>query len=205
MGTLNVNAPFGARAVMLGNGAPWAGKLTTYYIPQANVSAFGVGSFVISAAAGDANGVPGIALAAAGDKCRGFIVSIDPVPTNSPSLSGADTNLAELFIPATKAKDYYVKVCDDPDVIFMIRGDTTGTNQVAANVNKNANFTVAAPSATSPMAGTVLNSGSIAVTFSLSLKLLGLAQLVGNDYGASALWYARFNTHELGKTGTTAI
>lgn len=205
MGILNVNAPFGAEPIMMGNGAPWNGRVNRYYIPSTDVVAYYVGDFVISAADADANGVPAIAKAAAGDKCRGVIVAIEPVPPNATSLSGADTNLAEMFVPATKTHAYYVLVCDDLDVVFRIRGDTTGTNQIAANVNKNANFTVAVPNPAKPFSATVLNSGSIAVTFSLSLKLYGLQQIPGNDFGASALWLFRFNTHELGKTGTTAI
>lgn len=205
MGILNVNAPFGAEPLMMGNGSPWNGRTNRYYIPSTDLVAYYVGDFVISAAAADANGVPGVAKAAASDKCRGVIVAIEPVPPNATSLSGADTNLAEMFIPATKTHAYYVQVCDDLDVVFGIRGDATGTNQVAANVNKNANFTVATPSPAKPFSATVLDSSSINTTPTLPLKLYGLQQIPGNDFGAYALWMFRFNTHELGKTGTTGV
>lgn len=194
----NVNAPYGARPVMMGDGSSWNGKVTRYYIPSSDGSAFYVGDFVKSAAGADANGVPAVAKAAASNTLRGAIVSIEPVGVqpNAVSLDGSTTNLAVMFIPATKTIAYYVYVCDDPDVIFRMKGDTTGTNQVAANANKNANFTVAAPSA-GPWSASVIDSSSIAVTQALPLRLLGLVQQPGNVFGASADWLIRINQHEL--------
>lgn len=193
----NVNAPYGMRPIMMGNGSPWNGRVRPYYIPAADVAAYYIGDTVLSLAGADAHGIPGVIKASATDTPRGVIVSILPVPPWPVSLSGSDTNLAEFYIPATKSKAYYVEVCDDPDVIFQIQGDATATNQVAANVNKNARITVAAPATAGPFSATVLDSSTIAVTQAHVLKLYGLAQIPGNVFGAYATWWVRFNQHEL--------
>lgn len=195
----NINAPFGCMPIEQGDGSPWNGKANVYVIPSSDGSAFYIGDLVKSAAGADTNGISAVAKAAAGDPVRGIIVGVFPVQPDLPSLVGTDLALSTLTVPATKARDYYVAVCDDPGVVFEIQGDTTGTNQVAANANKNANVTVAAPSSGSQSA-TVVNSSSIAVTFSLGIKLMGLSRRRlpgGNAFGASAIWRARFNVHEL--------
>lgn len=199
----NVNAPYGAKPVMMGNGSPWNGRVNRYYIPSTDVAAYYVGDWVRSLAGADANGVMGVIKAAAAQSVRGAIVAIEPpgVAPNAASLSGADINLSALFIPATKTQAYYVYVCDDPDVIFQMKGDTTGTNQVAANVNKNCQITVATGGAR-PYSGTVIDSSTIAVTQAHIFKLYGLAPVPGNVFGASADWLVRVNQHEL--MGNTA-
>lgn len=197
----NTNSPFGALPVRQGNGSPWNGMTNRYYIPAADGSAYYIGDCVISAAAGDANGVPGVAKATAGQTMRGIIVGVEVAPPNGVSLQGTALSLETLTIPATKGRAYYVYVCDDPDIVFEVQGDATGTNQVAANVNKNAQLTIAAPSAGS-LSATVVNSSTIAVTQAHNVKLLGLSQRSTNEYGAYAVWLAKFNQHEL--MGNTA-
>jgi ABC-type sugar transport system ATPase subunit len=187
---------------MMGNGSPWNGRTFRYYIPSTDNNAYYVGDIVLSAADGDIYGVPAVIKAAATDVPRGVIVGIEPVPPRAASLDGSGTNLAALFIPATKIQAYYILVCDDRDVIFQIQGDGTATNQVVTNGNKNAKVTVAAPSAGRPFSATVIDSSNIATTQAFMLKLMGLAQVPGNVAGAYAQWYCRFNQHEL--MGNTA-
>lgn len=193
----NVNAPYGLKPVFNGDGSPWNGQVRPYYIPSTDLDAYYVGDVVLSAAGADGYGIPQVAKATATDTPRGVIVSILPVPPRPLTLDGSGTNLAEFYIPATKSKDYWVLVCDDPHTIFMCQGDSTGTNQVAANVNKNARITVAAPSTPGPFSASVIDSSTIAVTQAHVMKLYGLAQVPGNVFGAYAQWYVRFNQHEL--------
>lgn len=192
----NVNAPYGATPVFMGDGTAWNGKVTLYVIPSADGSEYRVGDWVKMAAGGDANGVPAIAKAAAADAVLGAIVGIDPVPPTA-SLVGSGIDLARMSIPATKTKDEYVWVCDDENVVFAMRGDTTGTNQVAASCNKNAQITVANPAPDRPFSASVLNSGTFAVTQAHVFKLRGLVRKPTNEYGASAEWYVRVNQHQL--------
>lgn len=195
------NAPFGALPVQNGDGTAWNGRTSMYVIPSTDGSAFYIGDAVISAANADANGIPAVAKAVAGSTVRGMIVGVYPVVPNGVSLVGTSLALETLTIPATKTRDYYVAVCDAPDVVFEIQGDGTATNQVATNANKNAQLTVAAPSSGNYSA-TVINSGTIAVTQGHNVKLMGLAQRSTNGFGTYAVWRARWNQHEL--MGNTA-
>lgn len=200
----NVVAPFGLRIARTGNQAAFNGQLTTYWIPSTDGSAYYVGDIVKSLANADGNGVPGVIKITNGtDTPRGFIVGVLPTVLGGNSMQGTNLDLTQVSIPASKTRDYYVLLCDDPDVIFEVQGDSTGTNQVAANANKNANLTVAAPStATFPLSATVINSSTIATTSTFIIRLMGLAQFPGNGFGANATWNARFNEHEL--AGNTA-
>lgn len=199
-----LNAPWGLAPVEMGDGSPWNGSVHRYYIPSTDNNAYYIGDAVKSLAAADANGVPGVIIANGTDTYRGVICSVEVVAPEAVSLAGVDLPLSVCNIPATKTKDYYVYVCDDPTVIFEIQGDLTATNQTAANSNKNCSLTVAAPSPTTlPYSGTVVSSATIATTQALNIKLMGLSmKRPSTGYGAFAIWRCRINQHEL--MGNTA-
>lgn len=202
----NVVAPFGLRIARTGNQAAFNAQLNTYWIPSTDNNALYVGDPVKSLANADGNGIPGVVKITNGtDTPRGFVVGVYPSLLGGNSMQGTNLDLTQVSIPATKTRDYYVMVCDDPDVIFEVQGDSTGTNQIAANANKNASLTIAAPStATFPVSATVVNSSTIATTSTLIIRLMGLAQIPGNGFGANATWLAKFNMHEL-MGGTAGI
>jgi len=195
----NVVAPFGLRIARTGNQAAYNAQLNTYWIPSSDGNAYYEGDIVKSLANADGNGIPGVVKITNGtDTPRGFIVGVLPSLLGGNSMQGTNLDLTQVSIPASKTRDYYVLVCDDPDVIFEVQGDSTATNQVAANVNKNASLTIAAPStATFPLSASVVNSSTIATTQALIIRLMGLAQFPGNGFGANATWMAKFNQHEL--------
>lgn len=202
----NVVAPFGLSLARTANQAGFNSQTNLYHIPSSDGSAYYVGDVVKSSANADANGVPDVVKITNGtDTPRGFIVGIYPAnpSVNTSDMRGPDLGLSQVSIPATKTRDYYVMVVDDPEAIFWVQGDSTGTNQVATNANKNASLTIAAPStATFPVSATVINSSTIATTSSLIIRLMGLAQIPGNGFGANATWVGKFNQHEL--AGNTA-
>ena len=87
-------------------------------------------------------------------------------------------------------------VVDDPAVIFEIQDD--GLNALTATAcNKNASFTVANPTGLSQLSASVLNTGSVATTNTLNLKIMGLIQRDDNAFGVNAKWAVKFNLHEL--------
>ena len=96
-------------------------------------------------------------------------------------------------IPASKSSAYYVLVNDDPRQVFEIQGD--GTTFVTTDANKNASYTVAAPSLSSQLSATVLTAP--ATTSTLPLKILGYQQSIGNAIGPYANFIIQFNQHEL--------
>lgn len=197
------NKPFGARPVGTGSGSPFNGRVNRYYIAQADANAYQIGAFVKSTNTSDAYGTPGVTKAAGTDTMRGIIVGVEYGEPNAVSLAGDVIDRTITSIPATKTRNYYVYVNDDPMVEFEIQDDgiTTG-NLVAASVNKNCSLTIADPSSAKQASATVLLSSSIATTQGLCIKLIGLAPIPGNAFGAYGIWRARFNQHEL--MGNTA-
>lgn len=200
----NVNAPIGLRPVKTFSAANWNEQANLYHIPSGDTSAYYIGDVVKSSANADANGVPDIAKALGTDTLRGVVVGILASVPYGISLQGATLDLANTFVPATKTRDYYVLVADDPNTIFEVQGDGTATNQVAANVNKNCSLTVAAPTAPGQWSSTVVNSSTIATTNTLNIRLMGLVQKPTNAFGAYARWLCKINLHEL-TVGTTGV
>lgn len=210
----NVQSPFGMRVVGSLTGAPYMGRVTRYYIPSTDGNAYYIGDAVLSTNAGDASGVPAMVRATAGtETCRGIITGFEQAnlvypPGAVPSLGGINTSIVttQVSLPATKSQDYYIYVADDPNVLFFMQGDGTGTNQVSTKVNNNCSFTVAAPStATYPVSASVITSSTIATTATLNIKLMGLAQIPGNAYGAYATWVCMWNLHELSGAGVLGV
>lgn len=198
----NINRPFGLSPVKSGLGLDLNAQVSTFVIPATDLVAYAIGDIVSSAAGADANGVPYVTKTLANGVARGVIVGIDPV-TPVPSLQGTPLSLETLTIPATKVKDYYVMVCEDPTMIFEVQADAAiVANLVATNMNKNADFIVGVPTGIGNHSGTVLSSASIAVTATLPLKIRGLRQSDDNGFGAFARLLVSFNKHEL--LGNTA-
>jgi hypothetical protein len=177
-------------------------QANTYFIPSSDGSAYYVGDPVKSVANGDATGVPAVQKCASGDAPRGVIVGIyvSP-PVGSASLAGATLSLELFSIPATKTKGYYVMVCDDPNVQYAIQDDGLSA-LTATSCNKNASYTVAAPTSPQQLSGTTLTTASVATTNTLALKIMGLRQSVDNAFGVNATWIVKFNNHEM--LGATA-
>lgn len=198
----NINAPFGL--VPEGN---LAGGLSTvpvnmYYIPSTDSNAYYVGSPVIPLAGADTNGVPGVIVGNGTDVYVGVITAILPVGLGI-SQQGTTLALEQVSIPATKTRDYYVLVADNPHQIFEVQGDATATNQTAANANKNCSLTITAPSpASAPQSATVVSSSTIATNNTLNIRLMGLARRPGNAFGAYAVWRCKINLHAYANAAT---
>lgn len=209
----NPNAPHGLQPVGYINGAPWNGKTNLYYIPSTDAVTYYIGDPVTTTVAGntsDANGVPQIQRFANGavtsSPLRGVIVGfqVAPVGINQGGMvPGNNVNLNISYVPATKAFAYYALVADDPNLLFEIQGDNSGTLANTA-IGNNAGFTQAAPgTVTGPVSGTVLTTGTIAATAAFALKIISLAYRPNVDFTANAPLIVMINNHELGHgTGT---
>jgi hypothetical protein len=194
----NQNKPFGLAPVRNISASKFNEAGTRYYIPSTDTLAYYIGDVVISAAAGDANGVCGVIKDAAGTSTeRGVIVGVEVSNVNGVSLIGTALSLENTAAPAVKLKDYYVYVVDDPDVLFSVQGDLTATNQVATKVNNNSSLTITAGATLTSCSGTVINSSTIATTAALNVKLMGLLQIPNNAFGAYSVWQCKINQHEL--------
>lgn len=195
----NVNTPFGLAPLQYLNGSPWNGQGRRYCIPQADANAYAIGDVVVLAGSADSKGVPTITLATPGSALLGCILGAGGLAYGG--FSGDPTNLNTTVIPATKTKDYYVMVCDDPNVIFAVQEIGTGTPLAAADVGLNANLV--AGTNNGYLSGWLLTNTTEATTSTLDVKLLGLVQGVqDNAFGAYAKWMVLINNHVF-KAGTT--
>lgn len=191
----NTDRPSGLSPVMYLNGAPWNGGGRVYCIPDTDdTNAFAIGDPVTLAGGADAQGIPTITLATAGTASLvlGPIVSgagaltyggVYGVPADSP-----------IVIPATKSRNYYVLVCDDPNVIFEIQEEDAGTAFTAAEVGLNANLSSGVNNGY--VSGWEIDTTGVASGATIQLKLLGLSPKVnGNAFGDWAKWLVLINQH----------
>lgn len=200
----NLIAPRGFVPSRYLDGSAWNGAANMYVVLQAEPNQINPGDTVKSAANGDANGIPAVTKITNGtDTARGVVIGCLVANPNNPSLVGTNLDLTIQNIPATKAKNYYVLVVDDPSVLYQLQDDgITTANLVATSCNKNASYTVTNPTAPQQNSATVLLSSSIATTAGLPLKIMGLAQIPNNSFGANATWLVKLNQAEL--QGNTA-
>jgi hypothetical protein len=214
----NQNKPSGLTPVKYLNGADWTGQANIYYIDgTTNADAFNVGDLVSPLAGLDAaSGLQTIGLtkAASSTICLGVAIAFGASPTLTTSLRGGPyidpTNLTLINVPATKVKNYFALVVDDPKVVYEIQetgaGTTPATSLTFTATSKNASFVYAAPAAGVAVSGTTLDNGvssghvpqtATTVTNGFFLRILGLSQKYDpsivnyNTFGLYAKWYVK--------------
>jgi hypothetical protein len=187
MATTNVDRVCGARPVKHLSGSPYNGQCNKYFVPATDNTAIFIGDFVKSGGSADADGVPTVAQAAAGDALRGAVVGVIP-----------DTADSLIYRAASTAR--YVLVADDPDLIFEIQEDGVGAALALVDVGENADIVVAAGNTTTGTSGMELDS-SDHKTATAQLRILGFVQRPDNVPGvANAKVLVRINEHELAST-----
>jgi hypothetical protein len=222
----NQNKPSGLTPVKYLNGADWDGKANIYFINSADTNAYSVGDLVSPLAGLDQwSGLQTATLtvAASSTQVCGVVVGVGASPsTTSSQRSGPfvdPTNLNLVSIPATKTKNYFIAVVDDPKVIFEIQetgaGTTPATSLTYTACSKNASFIYAAPAAGVAVSGTTLDNGvssghtpqtSATVTNGYFLRMLGLSQKIDpqtalyNVYGLYAKWLVKLINHAYDST-----
>ena len=197
----NLVAPRGFTPSRYLNNSPYNGAANMYYIPQADATQLNVGDAVKSAPTADANGIAAVTKALGTDTVRGVIMGVLIANPNTPSFVGINLDLTIQNIPASKAKDYYVLVADDPSLAFELTDDGLAALTASATT-KNASFTVTNPTSPQQNSASTLSTASVATTAALPLKILGLVQRADNAFGINAKWLVKFNQHEL--MGNTA-
>lgn len=189
----NANRPSGLSPVRYLNAAPWTGGGRVYCIPSTDsTNQYAIGDPVVVAGSADAAGVATVTVAIPGAGITGVIVSMGGTKYGSGYYDPA--NLNTIVIPAVKGKNFYVLVEDDPNVIFTVQEVGTGTQLAAADVGLNANLVAAANNGY--ISGWMLNNVGKAVTSTLDVRILGLAQTTEpNAFGAFAKWNVLINNH----------
>lgn len=196
----NPNAPFGLRPVKHLDGSPWNGKVNMYFVPASNTTAIFVGDPVRSAGSAgtagtvvngiDVEGMPTITVAGAGDTLRGVVVGFLPNPANP----------EQLHRPASQAR--IALVCDQPDVVFEIQENGTGSSALVANdIGENANIAYAAGSTITGRSAVTLNSSTHGTETTKQLRILGLSKRPGMELGTGyGVFEVMINLHELKST-----
>ena len=190
----NANTPFGFSPIIYGTSGVNNQQVRTYYIPSTDSNAYYVGDVVKTSNGGDAQGIPAVTKCSSGNTPRGVIVGVLPVSSN-PSIQGTNLDLTTINIPASKSRDYYVVVNDDPDQVFVIQGDST--TFATTDLNKNASYTVTAPSLSTQLSATVLTGTT--TSSSAVLKIIGTEQIVNNTIGQYVRFMIQFNQHEMNR------
>lgn len=200
----NANRPNGLSPIGNFQGGSWNQQGRMYCIPSTDsTSTYAIGDIVKTAGSSDANGVPFVTKAATSDVPLGIIIGIRQADPGV-SLVGVTLDLANNFVPKTKARNYYVYVVDDPMVLFEVQFDSTAI--AVTDLHKNAALTITADQTATlapyaPFSSTVVTAP--ATTNTLPIRLLGAVQRPDNTVGAYVRVVAKFNTHEFGVgTGT---
>jgi len=199
----NVNRPSGLAPVGYLNGAPWTGGGRVYCIPDSDdTNAYAIGDPVMLAGSADSNGIPTITLATAGtgNQVLGAIVS-GAGALNYGSSYGVPQD-SPIVIPATKSRNYYVLVADDPNTIFELQEDSVGGAIAVTNISLNHNLV--AGTNNGYVSGWMLDSSGAATTATLQMKIIQLAPRQDNAVGEYAKWWCIINNHayRIGQAGT---
>lgn len=202
------------------SGAAYTGAARTYAIPVADTTAsYAIGDIVMIAGGSDANGVPYAIKIPAANAANfvpvGVVVGVT-VADAGVSLQAANLDLTTTYIVAgTRTAVRYIRVADDPNLLWCASVGVTGTNSTLAKLgNYNASLgsvysgadqtyaidqnatvtTLLSPSA--PYSNIALVG--IATTATLPIRLMGLFQTPDNGIGAYARVLCRFQWHEYG-------
>lgn len=117
-----------------------------------------------------------------GQKLVGFVCGFDTVPLDFTTNGSGINQSGQVRI---------VLVADNPDQVW--EGICTSA-LTAADASKNANVTIGTVNTTTRIDSSSINS-SVNTTSTFQLKLLGLAPIVGNSFGANQVLRFKINNH----------
>jgi hypothetical protein len=177
----NANTPFGLKPVRDAASGTESGGLEMFYHAAADGTALYIGDPVIKSGSSDGAGVASVIRATAAGPITGVVMGFVPDGTTNANGYGAASTA------------YYVLCTTDHTEAFIVQEDGVGGQLAAADVGLNADFIVAAGNAYSKRSGVMLDSSTKATTAALPLKILGLAPIPGNDFGAYAKFLVKIN------------
>lgn len=186
----NVNGPFGALPVRYLSGQPYNGAANTYGTASGDSTALFLGDFVKLAGTGTTyttgtapGSYPDVTRAATGDTIVGVVVGIvSPTFDSTVYREGGSTTA--------------VMIADDPNLLFAIQENNSGTALTVNDLALNINFVVNAGSTVTGYSGTTLNNGTEDTTNTLDLKIFGFNSNPINNIGEVAGTYlVRINRH----------
>lgn len=190
------------------DGNAWEGKARMYSILASDASAYAIGDPVTVAGTSDANGVAAIKIATAATSILGAIVGFGGAYYGG--VQAVPGQLESSVIPASKTRNYYVLVSDDPNIVYEIEEVATGVAMTtllasaAGTCPMFLNYNLLPGANTGYASGWTLDNTSGGVLATKQVQVLGLVQRVDVVLGASAHWKVRINNH-VWNTGVTGV
>lgn len=179
----NRNAPFGLRADRQLSGCTDT-SYNPYTIASGESTGFAFGD-PVKRTGTDTN----IALAAPGDTATGIFVGCTYVDNQNRFVRSRYWPANTTTFDGSAAE---ATVLDDPNVIFEIQCDTLA----AADIGQLADWAAGTLDTLNQRSGAYLDHSSLATT-GKGLRILRLANKIGNDYGAYAIAEVRFSEHTM--------
>lgn len=182
------------------NGSPWDGKATPYYIGTGLGTAVFIGDPVVvdgSANASDITHVGGrfrpgslasVTLATAGDANRitGVVTGFMMIHRDSTVYREASTERIAL-------------VCDDPNVVFQVQDDGSGSGLGITNVSQNANLVAGGGGSTATgMSSWALDATTPNTNNTYQVRILGMSNLIDRENNVDEdyiTWDVIINNH----------
>jgi hypothetical protein len=165
-------------------GADYHGKLEKVCFLAADETDTFIGD-PVKLTGSSSDGYPSVAQCAAGDRCYGVLVSLEPDFTDESSLSAANYRRADTL------RYGFVAVGDD--VIYSVQEDSVGGALAATDVGENIDIIVGSGDTVTGNSGVELDSETAAETNSLVFRIVGLDKKQGNAIGTNARWLVTTN------------
>lgn len=190
---------FGLKPVRYKSGAPYNGAANKYSVASGESNNIFVGDPVIISGTGDTDGVPGVALAAAGDRITGVVVGFAANPTATGAMA-----LNRGYRTASTAD--YVLVADDPNLLFEATEDAVGGALATGDIGNNVDLVAGSGSTYTKLSGYMLDSSTKATT-TAQVRLWGKSPRVSNAIGTtSTVWLVSIvEATETPAAGTTGV
>lgn len=205
----NADRPTGLTPIGHLLGCNWTSRTGVYCVPQTDdTNVFAIGDPVVLDGGADSNGIPTVTLATAGtgNPVLGAFVGLTGVGLYTGYGSDAADPSAPntIILPATKTKDYYIIVTDDPFIIYEMQEDSDGGNIAAASIGLNVNLIPGTNNGY--FSGWELDSSSVASGATLQAKLLRVRQMPAglNALGTNCKFEILLNNHPF-KAGVAGI
>ena len=206
----NISRANGFRPVMHLNGSPYNGQFNRYTCPAAEVTAIGIGDFVIASSKpilAPATG-PGVESIGTGSVTGGPIVGV----VVGKEVILADGNVSGGTGPVLDNPQYkaastlaYVYVADSPDLLFEGQEDGVSGAFTLAMTGYNVAIQGGAASTVTGRSIQMLDSSVAAVsTSTYPLQLVKMVSRPDNEIGAYCRWLVRINVHTYGNAGAIA-
>lgn len=192
---------FGLVPVRYKSGTAYNGAANVYSVASGEANNIFIGDPVIISGTGDAAGVPGVALAAAGDRITGVVVGFAPNPAGT-----ADSTSALNRGYRTASTADYLLVADDPMLLFEATEDGVGGFLATTSIGLNVDLVAAAGNTYTKKSGYSLDS-STAATTTAQVRVVSVSPVVNNVMGTtSTVWQvAIVEATETPAAGTTGV